>query len=712
MAQAYTRGDSLGIYQTKTATNVSSLGGYRSVVDLCSPRFLVDTPHPQIVILGASGYNGTGTGTLTAASTSSLQWTPPGATAGTAVSIAANQVKLLEGTTASKWLRVFWDGDYSTATLGGYDSIALMPTVIDETGSAPNTSTYNAFMLTNQSALSQDITSLNIWIGTVGTQRLTGTAQLSGIGGGTITTATANGFADWPSQGWAHIKTGAVTREIVYYTSRTSTSLTVPSGGRGLLGTSAAAGSATDTIDAVPGVRIGKETADSDNKIQTIASASTAPSGITWDTGITSATGLTIATLAPTANAGLWFNLDIPTVATGYYAHLLPLQFEFTVGGATYYNTMRLLYHVTNSSENRYELFAGVDADPTLTGSAATTSATLPFTYALSAPPSGTREHRITVRKRNQYGLSSLNTLYHSTFVNSAGANVGTGLSSPENIALTNIGNGELRITAAYPYTSDSSPADKWILYATDDGTDPLLGSSFEIANMAEPDSLTGRSYLSYDLDGLEWNQTIKIVLRAFRDSDNAESGNTAIITTVVDSGAPAHRVVDSSGGTVYATSQSDFTSTTTHSASPAVTSVSSVGETLFKIVSTYVFRALSKDSSNLRAYVNNALSFVNATISGAGSGNVEVVDANTVYLCVGGTRRAKIDLAALTISADTFEFTGIIDDCNDTGPVYATNGKLYFAVFNPARSLWQPFMSLDDTGLMTFGFDVIQKDT
>ena len=712
MAQAYTRGDSLGIYQTKTATNVSSLGGYRSVVDLCSPRLLVDTPHPQIVILGASGYNGTGTGTLTAASTGSLQWTPPGATAGTAVTIAANQVKLLEGTTASKWLRVFWDGDYSTATLGGYDSIALMPTVIDETGSAPNTSTYNAFMLTNQSALSQDITSLNIWIGTVGTQRLTGTAQLSGSGAGTITTATANGFSDWPSQGWAHIKDGAVTREIVYYTSRTSTSLTVPSGGRGLLGTSAAAGSATDTIDAVPGVRIGKETADSDNKIQTIASANTAPSGITWDTGITSATGLTIATLAPTANAGLWFNLDIPAVATGYYAHLLPLQFEFTVGGATYYNTMRLLYHVTKSSENRYELFAGVDADPTLTGSAATTSATLPFTYALSAPPSGIREHRITVRKRNQYGLSSLNTLYHSTFVNSAGANVGTGLSSPENIALTNIGNGELRITAAYPYTSDSSPADKWILYATDDGTDPLLGSSFEIANMAEPDSLTGRSYLSYDLDGLEWNQTIKIVLRAFRDSDNAESGNTAIITTVVDSGAPAHRVVDSSGGTVYATSQSDFTSTTTHSASPAVTSVSSVGETLFKIVSTYVFRALSKDSSNLRAYVNNALSFVNATISGAGSGNVEVVDANTVYLCVGGTRRAKIDLAALTISADTFEFTGVIDDCNDTGPVYATNGKLYLAVFNPARSLWQPFMSLDDTGLMTFGFDVIQKDT
>jgi len=712
MAQAYTRGDSLGIYQTKTATNVSNLGGYRSVVDLCSPRFLVDTPHPQIVILGASGYNGTGTGRLTAASTSSLQWTPPGATVGTAVTIAANEVKLIEGSTASKWLRVFWDGDYSTSTLGGYDNIALMPTVFDQTGSAPSTSTYTGVMLTNQSALLQDITSVNVWIGTLGTQRLTGTAQLSSSGAGTITTATANGFADWPSQGWAHIKTGATTREIVYYTSRTSTSLTVPSGGRGLLGTSAAAGSAADTIDAVPGVRISKETADSDNKIQTIASSTTAPSGITWDTGITSATGLAITTLAPSENAGLWFNVDIPSVATGYYGHQMPIQFEFTVGGATYYNTMTLLYHVTNSSEDRYELFAGVDADPTLTGAATTTSATLPFTYALSAPPSGTREHRITVRKRNQYGLSSLNTLYHSTFVNSAGTNVGTGLSSPENIALTNIGNGELRITAAYPYTSDSSPADKWLLYATDDGTAPLLGTPTEIANIASPDALTGRSYLSYDLNGLEWNMTVNIVLRAFRDSDNAESGNTAVLTTVVDSGAPAHRVIIGTGDSKYTIEESDFTSTATHSASPAVTSTSSVGETLFKIVSTYIFRALAKDSDCRRAYVDNALSFVNATISGAGSGNVEVIDANTVYLCVGGTRRALIDLSALTINADTFDFTGIIDDCNDTGPVYATNGKLYFATFNPARSLWEPFMSLDDTGLMTFGYDVIQKDT
>lgn len=712
MAQAYTRGDSLGIYQTKTSANVSNLGGYRSVVDICSPRFLVDTPHPQIVILGASGYNGTGTGTLTAASTGSLQWTPPGATAGSAVTIAANEVKLLEGSTASKWLRVFWDGDYSTSTLGGYDNIALMPTVFDQTGSAPNTSTYTAVILTNQSAALQDITSLTAWIGTLGTQRLTGTAQLSGSGAGTITTATASGFADWPAQGWAHIKNGSVTREIVYYTSRTSTSLTVPSGGRGLLGTSAAAGSATDTIDAIPGVRIGKETADSDNKIQTIASANTAPTGITWNTGITSATGLSITTLAPAANAGLWLNVDIPSVATGYHGHVLPIQFSFVVGGSTYYNTMTLLYHVVNSSEDRYELYAGVDADPTLTGAATSTSATLPFTYALSAPPSGIREHRITVRKRNEYGLQSLNTLYHSTFVNSSGANVGTGISSPENIQLVNIGNRKLRITAAYPHSSDSLPADKWLLYATDDGTDPLLQTPAEIANIADPDPLTGRSYLSYDLTGLEWNMTVKIVLRAFRDSDNAESNNTAVVTTVVDSGAPAYRLIGATGNSTYGIGESDFATTTTHSSSPSVTTVTSVGESLFKVVSTYIFRAIAKDADNLRVYVDNALSFVNATISGAGSGNIEVVNANTVYLCVNSTRRAKIDLAASTISADTFEFAGIIDDCSDTGPVYATNGKLYFAVFNPSRSLWQPYMMLDDTGLMTFGFDVIQKDT
>lgn len=713
MAQAYTRGDSLGIYQTKTATNTANLGGYRSIFDLCSQRFLVTTPLPQIVILAASGYNGTGIGKLAAASTGSLTWTPPDATIGTAVTIAANQVKLIEGATASKWLRVFWDGDYSTATLGGYDDVELMPGVLDQTGSTPGTSTYAGLIVTNQSALSQDITAIKIWIGTLGTQRATGTAQLGGSGSGTITTATANGFADWPAQGWAHIKTsGGSTREIVYYTSRTATSLTVPSGGRGLLGTSAAAGSAIDTVDAIPGVRIGKETADSDNKIQTIASATTAPSGITWNTGITSATGLSVTTLASSVNVGLWLNFDIPSVATGYHGHELPIQFEFTTGGSTYYNTMTLLYHVTNSSEDRYELFAGVDANPTLTGAASTTSATLPFTYALSAPPSGTREHRVTVRKRNEFGLTSLNNRYHSIFVNSAGANVGTGLTAPENTTLVNIGNGELRITSAYPYTADSSPADKWYLYATDDGTDPLLATPIEIANIAEPDGITGRSYLTYDLDGFDWNMTVKIVLRVFRDSDNAESNNTTVITTVVDSSAPAQRLVDQNANGTYGISQSDITTTTTHSASPSVTTVTSIGESLFKIVSTYIFRALARDADNLRLYVDNALAFVNSTISGAGSGNIEVIDANTVYLCVGGTRHAKIDLAAMTISADTFEFIGVIDDCNDTGPVYATNGKLYFAVYNPARSLWEPYMMLDDTGLMTFGFDVIQKDT
>ena len=93
-------------------------------------------------------------------------------------------------------------------------------------------------------------------------------------GSGTITTATASGFADWPSQGWARIKTsGGTLREIVYYTSRTATSLTVPSAGRARLGSSAAAGSATDTVDAVPGLRIGLEALGSEGTIQTVASA-------------------------------------------------------------------------------------------------------------------------------------------------------------------------------------------------------------------------------------------------------------------------------------------------------------------------------------------------------------------------------------------------------------------------------------------------------
>lgn len=87
-----------------------------------------------------------------------------------------------------------------------------------------------------------------------GTEQTTDDAQLGDSGSGTIT--TTGDFDDaggpWPSVGYAQVLTasGGV-RETIYYSSRTSTSLTVDANGRGQIGTSADAGESDDTV--VPG---------------------------------------------------------------------------------------------------------------------------------------------------------------------------------------------------------------------------------------------------------------------------------------------------------------------------------------------------------------------------------------------------------------------------------------------------------------------------
>jgi hypothetical protein len=708
MAQAYTRGDSLGIYETLNDIEVYGLGGAKGVRTLSLKQFLTSTPIPQLVVTGLSGKNPNGECELAVSGTNSLIWTPLDGTPTTAVTIAANETKLIESSNASQWVRVFWDGDYSTDALGGADLMTLFDLELDEQGAATST-TYIGSMISNHSALAQDVTSIKAWIGTLGTQRATGTAQLGASGAGTITTATANGFADWPDYGWAHVRTsGGTSREIVYYTSRTATSLTVPSGGRGLLGTSAAAGSATDTVDAIPGVCIAKETADSNNRIQVIANNTTEPTGVTWNTGNTAAAGLDYGALASNANAGLWLKFDIPAVAIPSMINPVNIEVSFIAGGVTYYNSLNYNMRIRATSYNRYELFAGVDANPTLTGAASTTSATLPFTYALSAPVSGTREHRITVRKRNVLGLSSLNNYYRSFTVDNTGALVASDVSDPIAFSLENAGSKSIIVRASYAPSFDTSPADKFVFYITDTGVDPDPSTDLqiELGDVPDADPLTGKAYITATIDGptyaVEWGKTVKVLVRMLRSSDSEESSNLTPQSIVIDSGETPNIV----NGDV------EILNTITHSASPACESVGLYGQTFTTLSSNLIWRGFVSEKAGGRIYINNALALVNATISGSGTGDVEVIDANTAYLCVGGTRRAKIDLSAGTVSAAQFVYNGSIDDNVSEGPISTDNGKLYISVYNNARQLWEPFIQLDSSGVMTFGYNLVQRDT
>lgn len=326
MPSEKTRADSLREYLTgagsdggaQAAAN-SSLGNYRSSTEAASFGITVTNAISGISISFAGGGNTPGDGQLDAVDANTLRWRCSGGSYGPTVSIANGETKIVEtSANPGAFLRV---SRTSATALSGTATVTLATLLnnvfaMDDVSSAEaaaGDTNYRATILKNEAVA--NVVSIKRWIGTLGTQAVSDGAQLGSSGSGTIT--TTGSFADWPESGWAHIRNGSSTREIVYYTQRTTTSLTVPSAGRGRLGTSAAAGANTDTIDAVPGIAIGKDPdgVTSAAAIQTIANEATAPTSVTWNTGITAAAGLSIGTMTPGQQIGLWIKREIPVGA-------------------------------------------------------------------------------------------------------------------------------------------------------------------------------------------------------------------------------------------------------------------------------------------------------------------------------------------------------------------------------------------------------------
>jgi hypothetical protein len=312
------------------------LGNYRSSTEIEPLDATITSPISNVTVEFIAGANGTGSGTLTASGADELRWTPPGGTIGAAVTITNGQTKILEGGggETNKFIRVTRT---SATALTGTATLTIVEVFNNAVGfdnvssaeAAAGDNEYRALFIQNRSAV--PVSNLKVYIGTLGTQRTTNSAQLGASGSGTI--GTTGSFADWPDSGFAHVKTsGGTTREIVYYSSRTSTVLTVPAAGRGLLGTSAGAGAATDTVDAVPGIRIAAEAPDAptDGKIQIIANEGTAPTAVSWNTGTTAAGGVSIGTLDADEIYGLWIHRHVVVgeVATPSLLNLINFSFD------------------------------------------------------------------------------------------------------------------------------------------------------------------------------------------------------------------------------------------------------------------------------------------------------------------------------------------------------------------------------------------------
>jgi hypothetical protein len=546
MGTVYTGQDSIGLYASGDPASATlyresaSLGGAMLQWEVQALDYVPDTAIEGVAVQYISGANGTGYGYIRAASASSLAYTAPGSnTEGAAVTVAnGGSATLIDGADTSKYIRVYRD---SAVAMGGRMRINIVKPLNNVLGQsdlsnaervAGKTSYRAAFLLNRNSAA---CTNVKLWIRTLGTQRTSNSAQLSSSGGGTIT--TTGSLADWPEKGFCHIKTsGGTTREIVRYTSRTDTSLTIDADGREMLGTTAAAGANDDTIVPVPPIAIWLQAPDSEGTIELPADETTEPTAPTWNYGCTEATAETLASLAAGAWYGLRVKREIPANGPGFWGYENSIWLKFTTGGNTYTQPLSGFFREANTDIAEYLAYVGDGVMPDFDASPAATSATLPVTYSLPLPGAGlTKTYYACLRQRDKYGLIGRNQYSRRHVIDENGDDVTPEVSAPVNATLTNTQSGEVILDVWYYPDQDSDPADTWLIYVSTDGTnpDPDTDTPTEIG-MVSGFGLRPYFHLNRVLGPYAFGTDLRVLPRVMRGSDDTESTNTTPVTTTI----------------------------------------------------------------------------------------------------------------------------------------------------------------------------------
>jgi len=189
-------------------------------------------------------------------------------------------------------------------------------------------------------------------------------------------------------------------------------------------------------------------------------------------------------------------------------------------------------FRIANDADDRYELYRGVDALADLDSSPWDTFTTLPHTTAALTPPmSGSTAYHFVLRKRNRWGLVSLNASETIITIAADGSPVGVAPSNPSPIAASAAAAGTVLITGRYAYLADGDrQADTWLVYLTFDGSapDPDLDTPVEVA-MSKVD---GVARLNYTTDPQTEGTVVKAVVRVRRsDTPAVDSINTLAVS-------------------------------------------------------------------------------------------------------------------------------------------------------------------------------------
>lgn len=321
-----TRADSIRLHHTGAGADgasqpdpAASLGGFRAAEELETRAPLISGGIANLDLVFASGLNGIGLASLAAVGDDLAAYSGVDASARSESETILNGESLILEDPAEPG-RFARAKRTSTAQLDGSTAARLHPVFGNVVGQADVTGpqqvtgrvTHRALMLKN--AHSIPVSVIRAYLDFLATGQISDAAQLPGAGAGTL--GTTGTFDGWPFSGFCLIRDLlGVLLEAIYYSIRSSTVLTVPAGGRAQLGTSATAGASTDTLDSISGMRLGREepSAQPAGSIQTIASETTVPGGVTFQLVWDRDNALDFGALASSWSRGLW--LERTTIA-------------------------------------------------------------------------------------------------------------------------------------------------------------------------------------------------------------------------------------------------------------------------------------------------------------------------------------------------------------------------------------------------------------
>jgi hypothetical protein len=403
---------------------------------------------------------------------------------------------------------------------------------------------------------------------------------------------------------------------------------------------------------------------------QTIASTTTAPTGLTWTNTET------IDAEVPAGNYVLWYK-TISSGAVGEITYVIEID-QDTGGNQETLSVVGKHRRYDNTLEP-YVVYGAYDGS-TIEGTLINEFSEFPADIILELPVSGTRDYLLRVVEQSKYGIESQNVLLdQAVSVTDAGVDA-TVPQTPSGLELTFLGIGYPNL--AFNYIFDTK--------------EQVISAQVEIDGVVvKAIPVTGFATYNYRYTDLSlWGESVTARVR-FLDRYGRQ-GEWATVTETC-SIAPASmplRTLGGSGG-LAATSLPPTPFFSSHYDGDAAL-ISEPGRVSFYYNGALEFYAQWNTSSELILYFNG-WKRVNGAVSGAQTSVLADAGGGIVYISDGTNRRVKLDTTAKTFEAN--HFSSFLPLCRREDAAVTVSGVTYFMAYPTtinAQYAPQPWIAFD----------------